>query len=329
MFRRSMSRRSWGAMAFWFVLLLARTAGAHDTPIALLELRETQTGTFIESWTYSSAVNVDTPTAVYPANCVHESPRVVCGDGGLRGALSIDRLGERYSAAVVRITLVGEPTQAFTLTAAQPVANLNGGAALSWTQVAASYIPLGFEHILLGVDHLMFVLGLMLLVRGGWMLFKTITAFTVSHSITLAAATFGWIGVPEGAVNACIALSIAFVAAEVLQLRRGHVGWSARFPWAVAFGFGLLHGFGFAGALTGIGLPPANLPAALLFFNVGVELGQLAFVALALALWHSHRRLDARGPKWSETVAMYAMGTVATVWFLSRFGDIVKPMLSI
>lgn len=313
--------------ALCVVLFVAPLARAHDTPIALLELRETQPGTYIESWTYSSALNLEAPVPVYPANCEHIAPKVVCGEDGLRGALTIERLGERYSAAVVRITPLGETTNTFTLTAAQPVANLNGGEALPWSQVARSYIPLGFEHILLGVDHLMFVLGLMLLVRGSWMLVKTITAFTVAHSLTLAAATFGWLGVPEGAVNACIALSIAFVAAEVLQLRQGKVGLSARYPWAIAFGFGLLHGFGFAGALAGIGLPPANLPAALLFFNVGVEFGQLAFVGLVLLLWQAHRVLTARGPAWSETAAMYAMGTIAMVWFLSRMGQMVDPLL--
>ena len=300
---------------------------AHDTPIALLELRETQPGSFLESWTFSSALNVDTPLAIYPAHCQHDLPRVDCGDEGLRGALTIDRLGERYSAAVVRITPLGEATRTFTLTAAQPVANLNGGEALPWTQVARSYVPLGFEHILLGIDHLLFVLGLMLLVRSVSMLIKTITAFTVAHSLTLAAATFGWLGVPEGAVNACIALSIAYVAADVIRLRRGHAGMSARWPWGVAFAFGLLHGFGFAGALTGIGLPPSNLPMALLFFNVGVELGQLAFVALVLLLWRSHTVLSARGPAWTELAAMYAVGSVAMFWFLSRVALIVEPLV--
>lgn len=313
-------------LALCLLVMTTQTARAHDTPIALLELREIQPGTFVETWTFSSAINKDVPTPIYPEQCRHESPRVICGETGLRGALSIERLGQRYSAAVVRITPLGEKTSSFTLTAAQPVANLNGGAALPWTQVAQSYIPLGFEHILLGVDHLMFVLGLMLLVSGGIMLLKTITAFTISHSITLAAATFGWLGVPDEAVNACIALSIAFVAVEVLRLRQGKIGLSARHPWGVAFAFGLLHGFGFAGALTGIGLPPENLPAALLFFNVGVEFGQLAFVVVVLGAWQSHRILQARLPQWTETAAVYAMGSIATVWFVTRLKTIVMPL---
>ena len=314
--------------AAWLALLPNVAALAHDTPIALLELRETQTGMFIESWTFSSALNVEAPIAIYPSHCAHEPPKVTCGESGLRGTLTIERLGERYSAAVVRVTPLGEDTRTFTLTAAQPVARLNGGEALPWTQVARSYVPLGFEHILLGVDHLMFVLCLMLLVQSVSMLVKTITAFTIAHSLTLAAATFGWLGVPEGAVNACIALSIAYVAADVLQLRRGNASLSARYPWGVAFFFGLLHGFGFAGALTDIGLPAANLPAALLFFNVGVELGQLAFVVVALMLWRSHQTLRAQGPAWTGTAAMYAMGTIAMVWFLSRLGPMIDPLLS-
>ena len=171
------------------------------------------------------------------------------------------------------------------------------------------------------------MLGLILLVRTPMMLVKTITAFTIAHSITLAAATFGWIGVPEASVNALIALSIVFVAIDVLKLRRGQIGWSVRYPWAIAFGFGLLHGFGFAGALSGIGLPESSLPAALLFFNVGVEIGQLAFVGIVLGLFWAHRQLEAILPRGYETAALYGMGTIASFWFLSRMNDMVSPIL--
>jgi hypothetical protein len=180
---------------------------------------------------------------------------------------------------------------------------------------------------MLGVDHLLFVLGLLLLVRTPWMLVKTITAFTIAHSITLAAATFGWVGVPEKSVNALIALSIVFVAIEVIKLERGEIGWSVRYPWVIAFGFGLLHGFGFAGALTNIGLPAETLPWALLFFNVGVEIGQLVFVFLVLGVLWAHRQLEAEFPRWSERVAVYGIGTIATYWFLARMGDMVAPIL--
>lgn len=316
------------ALLIWPLLVVANAAAlAHDTPIALLQLKEIQPGTFIERWTYSSSINLEPPTPVYPEHCNREQPRVFCGEQGLLGPITVEKLGERYSAAVVRITLRDGNKRSFTLTAAQPAASITASGELPLTQIVAAYVPLGFEHIMLGVDHLLFVLGLILLVNSRWMLVKTITAFTVAHSITLAAATFGWVGVPERAVNALIALSIVFVAVEVLKLRRGKLGWSAQFPWVVAFGFGLLHGFGFAGALTSIGLPQASLPAALLFFNVGVELGQLAFVAIVLGLHWSHTQLEAGIPHWSETVAVYAMGAVATFWFLGRFGDILAPAI--
>ena len=142
-------------------------------------------------------------------------------------------------------------------------------------EVACSYLVLGVEHILGGVDHLLFVLALLLIVRGGKRIFITITAFTLAHSITLVSANLGWVRVPGPPVEAMIALSIVFVAAEVVHGLRGKPGLTARAPWVVAFSFGLLHGFGFAGALAEVGLPQKAIPVALLMFNVGVEIGQL------------------------------------------------------
>lgn len=305
--------------------LLSTSASAHETPIALLELRETQPGTFAVDWTYSSSTNMQAPTAVYPDHCALERNRLICGETGLYGELELLRLGLSYSAAVVRLTRLQADTQSFTLTGATPTIRLTHDGKLPVSQVIASYVPLGFEHILLGIDHLLFVLGLMLLVQTPWTLVKTITAFTVAHSLTLGAATFGWIGVPETAVNAAIALSIVVVGVEVLRSRGGDVSWSAQYPWAVAFGFGLLHGLGFATALTDIGLPAANIPAALLFFNIGVELGQLGFVLLVLALVAAHRSLAAVLPRWTETVGIYAMGALASFWFWDRFVNIIAP----
>ena len=151
-------------------------------------------------------------------------------------------------------------------------------------EVAGTYLGLGVEHILTGIDHLLFVLALLLLTTGTWRLLKTVTAFTVAHSITLALATLGLVHVPPKPVEAVIALSIVFVAAEILHARRGRIGLAARMPWIVAFTFGLLHGFGFAGALSEVGLPAGQIPVALLFFNLGVEAGQLLFIAAVLAL---------------------------------------------
>ena len=158
------------------------------------------------------------------------------------------------------------------------------GARPARAEVAWSYLVLGVEHILGGVDHLLFVLALLLIVRGGKRIVATITAFTVAHSITLVAATLGWVHVPGPPVEAMIALSIVFVAAEIVHGLRGKPGLTARAPWVVAFTFGLLHGFGFAGALAEVGLPQKAIPVALFTFNVGVELGQLIFVAFALAV---------------------------------------------
>ena len=315
------------AMLWVSLLSWPQAASAHETPIALLQLREVSTGTFVERWTYSSSVTPDVPTPVFPAHCVRDLPRVLCGERGLSGRLTIEGLGERYSAAVVRVKRLGKTTQTFTLSAAQPVVTLTPDGKLPIGQVAASYIPLGLEHILLGIDHLLFVAGLMLLVSTAWMLFKTITAFTVAHSLTLAAVTFGWMGIPERPVNAAIALSIVFVAVEVTKHRRGQRTLSVRYPWAVAFGFGLLHGMGFAGALTQIGLPAENLLSALLFFNVGVELGQVGFVLLVLALLAAHRPLQTRFPTWSKPAVVYAMGSVASFWFLGRAFVLLSPAL--
>ena len=305
------------AVALYAVSLCA---SAHNTPIAVLKIYERQGGLYKAEWLYSTNTNQPPPPPVFPSHCVYDYPKLDCGERGLFGTLSMRQLGERYSAAVVQITRKDGHTQNYTLTGAAPSVLLTQDGTLALGQVAASYIPLGFEHILLGVDHLLFVLGLMMLVNRPSMLVKTITSFTVAHSITLAAATFGWVGVPERAVNAAIALSIVFVAVEVLKYRRGEYCLSARVPWAIAFGFGLLHGFGFAGALTKIGLPAENLPAALLFFNVGVEIGQLCFVLVVLALYWCHRVLTVHMPRWSESAAVYGMGAIASFWFLSRFG---------
>ena len=181
---------------------------------------------------------------------------------------------------------------------------------------AGGYFRLGVEHILFGIDHLLFVLALVLIVRGVRLLVKTITAFTVAHSITLGLATLGYVHVPSAPVEATIALSIVFVASEILRSRRGERGLTERAPWLVAGTFGLLHGFGFAGALSQVGLPANDIPLALLFFNVGVEAGQLAFVVVALGVIGVLRRI--RFPEWAPNLAPYAIGSVAMFWVLQR-----------
>lgn len=182
------------------------------------------------------------------------------------------------------------------------------------------YFVLGVEHILLGIDHLLFVLALVLIVKGVGLLVKTITAFTIAHSITLALATLGYVNVPSAPVEAIIALSIVFVAAEIVRSRRGQSGLAERAPWIVAFTFGLLHGFGFAGALSEVGLPPNDIPMALLLFNLGVEAGQLAFVGIVLAIIALVNRIRLPLPQWVRLAPPYAIGSVAMFWVIQRVG---------
>ncbi|MGI9399927.1 MAG: HupE/UreJ family protein [Rhizobiaceae bacterium] len=195
----------------------------------------------------------------------------------------------------------------------------------SWLDAARRYTLLGIEHILSGFDHLLFVLGLLFLVRGAWMLVKTITAFTVAHSITLALATLGILKVPSAPVEAAIALSIVFLAVEIVKGWRGQFSITHQMPWLVAFAFGLLHGLGFAGALSELGLPPDEIPIALLFFNIGVEVGQLIFVAIILvAIWAwRHARFPA--PRSLALAPAYAIGTLAAYWFLERAAVMFVP----
>lgn len=189
-------------------------------------------------------------------------------------------------------------------------------------EVVRTYTVLGIEHILGGFDHLLFVLALVLLVPGTRRLIATITAFTAAHSLTLAGATLGWVNVPGPPVEAAIALSIAFVASEIVHMRQGRTSLTQRYPWMVAFTFGLLHGFGFASALAEVGLPASSIPIALLFFNVGVEIGQLLFVGTVLALsaagWRAVQRLQLPQPVWMWRVPPYAIGALASFWLIER-----------
>ena len=185
-------------------------------------------------------------------------------------------------------------------------------------QVAGDYSVLGVEHILSGFDHLTFVLALLLLVSGARRLLLTITSFTLAHSITLAAATLGMVWVPGPPVEATIALSILFLASELVKVNRGQISLTAQSPWLVAFAFGLLHGFGFAGALSDVGLPQNEVPLALLMFNVGVELGQLLFIAAAMALITLLRKLRSEWPPLVHQLPAYGIGSIATFWFIER-----------
>jgi hydrogenase/urease accessory protein HupE len=187
-----------------------------------------------------------------------------------------------------------------------------------------AYLTLGVEHILTGADHLLFVFGLLLLVRNAWALLRTITAFTVAHSVTLAATTLGWIHVRPPVVEALVALSIVILAVELVRDQQGEGGLTSRYPWLIAFAFGLLHGCAFAGALAEVGIPQDHIPLALFLFNLGVELGQLLFIAAAsLTLWALARvvglaQVAGRMPSWIRLVAPYAIGSFASYWFIER-----------
>ena len=235
----------------------------------------------------------------------------------LRGqTLRIAGLEGTMTDALVRIEFADGTGWTQRLTATAPAATVPRSTS-AW-EVAGVYLRLGVEHILTGVDHLLFVLALLLITSGALRLVKTVTAFTVAHSITLGLATLGFMHVPSKPVEAVIALSIVFVAAEIVHLREGRAGLTERAPWIVAFTFGLLHGFGFTGALNEVGRPQAHIPAALLFFNLGVEAGQLLFISVVLSLIALARRIRVPLPRWTELVPPYAIGSVAMFWVIQR-----------
>ncbi len=185
-------------------------------------------------------------------------------------------------------------------------------------QVAGDYTVLGVEHILSGFDHLTFVFALLLIVSGARRLLITVTSFTLAHSITLAAATLGMMWVPGPPVEATIALSILFLASELVKVNRGQASMTAQYPWIVAFVFGLLHGFGFAGALSDVGLPQNEVPLALLMFNVGVELGQLFFIIVIIFLIMVLRKVRTKWPVWIHQLPAYSIGGIAAFWLIER-----------
>jgi hydrogenase/urease accessory protein HupE len=252
--------------------------------------------------------------------------RSIRRDGGLAGqAVSIEGLSATSTDVLVRVeSLEGAiQTERLSPTRTSFVIQALPGSG----EVAATYLRLGIEHILFGFDHLLFVLALVILVRDWRRVAITVTAFTIAHSITLAAATLGFVHVPGPPVEATIALSIMLVSVEIVNARSGKPSLTARLPWLVAFSFGLLHGFGFAGALAEVGLPQHAIPVALLFFNLGVEIGQLAFVAAVLTAGGLFRtamalRLEPaliqRTVNRLDLIAAYAIGTVAAFWLIER-----------
>ena len=237
--------------------------------------------------------------------------------GGLVGrAIFIDGLSSTLTDTLVRIERLDGSTQVGRVRPDEP--SMLVVATPGWRQVSATYLGLGVEHILLGIDHLLFVFALMLLVEGWRKLVATITAFTVAHSLTLAAATLGFVNISQRPIEAVIALSIVFLAAELLRANKGEMSLAQSWPWAIAFTFGLLHGLGFAGALNEIGLPEQSIPLALLFFNIGVELGQLLFIAAVLVAGAIIRRVVRTPPNLAPQLSAYAIGAIAAFWTIER-----------
>jgi hydrogenase/urease accessory protein HupE len=320
------------------VLAGAGTGVAHEARPGFLELRQTGPETYSFLWKKPTGGEVEIQIApVIPKDCrLATSDRqqlspgafIVRGTltcaGGLAGkTIVVAGLEATITDVLVRLHHADGRLESHLLRPTNPSVTLGG--VTTATERALGYVQLGVQHILLGIDHLLFVLGLLLIVADRWMLLKTITAFTLAHSITLALATLGVIHVPGPPVEALIALSIVFVAAEVIQARRGKAGLAKHHPWIIAFGFGLLHGLGFAGALAEVGLPDNAIPTALLFFNVGVEVGQLIFIAIVLAVVAACRwlwvRLRMPLPKWLWLVPPYAIGGIASYWVFERIAS--------
>lgn len=249
-------------------------------------------------------------------NAWEERFDVVASGGLIDQQITIDGILGGATDVIVRVERLDGTTQLERLQPAQPVFTVT--ASPGPKEVALAYLVLGVEHILGGIDHLLFVLALLLLVNNLKRLALTITAFTVAHSITLICATLGWISLPGPPVEAVIALSIVFVAAEVIHEQQGRRSITARSPWIVAFGFGLLHGLGFAGALEEVGLPETAIPVALLMFNVGVEAGQLLFVAAVVALAAMLRRATHVPSGLVKRAVSYGIGSIAAFWTIER-----------
>jgi hydrogenase/urease accessory protein HupE len=318
-----------------FVLLLvlgwAVPAPAHEVRPGFLELRETGSATYSFLWKKPSGGEVEIYIApVIPQECRLDTPgkqqltpgavivrgTLQCRDGIEGKTLTIDGLASTITDVIVRVHHADGRLESHLLKPVNPSVTL--GAKTTGWQRSATYLRLGFEHILLGIDHLLFVLGLLLIVADRWMLVKTITSFTVAHSITLAIATLGYASAPVPPLNVAIALSILFLGPEIVRRWRGQTSFTIRHPWVVAFAFGLLHGFGFASGLTTMGLPQGEIPLALLLFNVGVEIGQVFFVGMIVALERAFRTLEIRWPRLIEALPGYAVGSLGAYWTIQR-----------
>jgi hypothetical protein len=327
-------RRIAGYVAAALLVLLAGlpAARAHETRPGYLELKETAPGQFSVLWRTpvlsgmrlpvalklpDDVRNVEEPSVQELPDSLLERRRIDAGPNGLAGR-RIEFPGLQFTITDVLVRIERLDGTHSTELVRPPRPWLEIAAPRGALATAGVFLVQGIEHILLGVDHLLFVLGLLLIVRTPWMLVKTITAFTVAHSITLAIATLGVAQVPAAPLNAAIALSILFLGPEIMRAWRGETSFTIRHPWVVAFAFGLLHGFGFASGLAAIGLPRGDIPLALLMFNVGVEIGQLAFVALILLLVRAFKVLQVYWPRPVALLPAYAVGSLGAFWTIQR-----------
>lgn len=307
-------------------------ARAHEARPAYLEIEETTPGRYTVLWRTPVLGGTDLPVVLrFPEGVLDlreplvqqlsdsrlERRWIEAGPQGLAGQ-RIDFTGLQLTItdALVRVELLDGRKWMAIARPSQPWVEIQ--AAPSTGAIALDFLRQGIGHILSGPDHLLFVFGLLLIVRNARTLVKTITAFTVAHSITLAAATLGYVQPPAPPIEATIALSILFLGPEILRALQGGTSFTIRHPWVVAFAFGLLHGFGFASAMSAAGLPPTDVPLALVSFNVGVELGQLAFVALVLSLARGLRQLGVMWPRPVELLPAYVVGSLGAFWFVQR-----------
>ena len=322
------------------MLFVFSSARAHEVRPAYLEIKETVSGQFSVLWRTpvlagmrlpvrlklpDDARNLKEPVVQELTDSLVDRRWIEAGPNGLAGKrIEFPGLQLTITDALVRYEMLDGRKGMAIVRPAQPWLQI--AAAQSWHGVAGTYVGQGVLLILFGVDHLLFVLGLLLIVKDRWMLIKTVTAFTVAHSITLAIATLGYASVPTVPLNAAIALSILFLGPEIVRCWRGETSLTIKHPWVVAFVFGLVHGFGFASTLTSAGLPRHDLPLALLSFNIGVEIGQVAFVMLIVLLERSFRQLQIRWPRWVEALPGYAVGSLGAFWTIQRAAILLGVM---
>ena len=303
---------------------LSSGSWAHTIDAATLSMTEVNPGRFLvrfQAYAPSLQDQAQSP-AIFPASCRLNGAYLECGSAGLSGRIAFPYLEGSLTRFMVDIEWLDHTRVLRIVTASEPSFTVYGparGTRQFLERIAIDYTRLGIEHILTGFDHVLFVIALTLLVRSRRALLATITAFTVAHSLSLAGTVLGIVSLPSAPVEASIALSIVLVCAECLRPRETL---ARRAPWLVAFVFGLLHGLGFASALLDIGLPREHVPLALLFFNIGVELGQLAIILGIAALGALVKRIRWQ-PRWLRSSVIYAMGTLAAGWSLERLAAVI------